>query len=212
VDIDPLSRARIMGTRRITDREARALHFNNIGMELLLDDNIQEAYRYLTHALKTEPGLHLLWANMGAIYRSAGQHEEAELSYQTALAYDASSRTAMNNLAVLYQNQGNDQGAKDMLSRIRNHRERNPYYHAQLAEAAEFEGNYDLAIDHLNDAIERKGSDAEFYYLLGRVLHKAERSKESIENLRLGVEKASLISQRERIKSYLQEVMGETAM
>ena len=89
---------------------------------------------------------------MGAIYRSAGQHGAAEHAYQTALAYDASSRTAMNNLAVLYQNQGNDEGARAMLSRIRNHRERNPYYHAQLAEAAEFDGDFDLAIDHLNNA------------------------------------------------------------
>ncbi len=212
VDIDPLSRARIMGTRRISDREAEALHYNNIGMELFLEGDTPDAYRHLARALQIEPRLHMLWANIGAIYRSAGQHVAAEHSYQTALAYDSRSRTAMNNLAVLYQTQGYERRAQDMLDQIKRHRESNPYYHFQLAEAAEFDGDYELAIDHLKEAIDRKDSDAEFYYLLGRALHKAERIEESIESLELGMKKAGLFTQRERIRHYLQEVMGEAAM
>ena len=166
----------------------------------------------MSRALQLDPELDYLWANVGAIFRANGQNEEAESSYRTALLFDPRSRTALNNLAVLYQTLGENERAEEIVQRISTHRERNPYYHFQLAEAADDEGDYDLAVDHLREAISRKDSDAEFYYLMGKVLHKATRLDESVQSLQLAIEKAEMYSQREQIRTYMESVLGEMAM
>ncbi|MFT5483197.1 MAG: Flp pilus assembly protein TadD [Halieaceae bacterium] len=212
VDIDPLTRSRIVGTQIINDNEALALFHNNVGMELFLNGDSEGGYRHMSRALQLYPELDYLWANIGAIYRSNDQNEDAESSYRTALLFDPRSRTALNNLVVLYQTLGENERAEEIVQRISAHRERNPYYHFQLAETADDEGDYELAVDHLREAISRKDSDAEFYYLMGKVLHKATRLDESVQSLQLAIEKAEMYGQREQIRNYMESVLGEMAM
>ena len=53
VDIDPLSRSRIVGTRIIDDEEALALYHNNVGMEMVLAGDTAAGYKRLGKALDT---------------------------------------------------------------------------------------------------------------------------------------------------------------
>ena len=74
---------------------------------------------------------------------------------------------AMSNLERLYRAEGRLAEADAFRSRIEQHRDQNPYYRFQLAEAAFLASNYAEAIVHLRFAISRKANEDRFYALLG---------------------------------------------
>ena len=177
VDIDPIARERIASADILSDDEALALYHSNLAMDALLDDDLSRAYSQAVKAVALGSNIDYLWVNLGIVYRQAGQDAAAEAVYHTALTIDPDSRTAMNNLAVLYNSRGDMTQARIWEDRVRERRERNPYYHYYLGELAESRGELDLALAHYRDAIELKQTDAEFYFRVAR-LHLAMQQRD----------------------------------
>ena len=210
VDIAPLQRSRIVGTQVLSDSIAKAHYYNNIGMEYFFGGHNDKAFINMARALELAPQLDYLWANIGAVYRDNGQHDAAELSYQTALRINPDFSTAMNNLVVLYLMEGKQSEAKFYSDQIERHRLRNPYYHYQQAQIAENSGDYEQAIVHLRDAISRKNSDGEFYYLLSRIYFKTNRPEKSLQNIKLAIDHSTMLDQKKRYRDYLQHITGDS--
>jgi Flp pilus assembly protein TadD len=73
----------------------------------------------------------------------------------------------MSNLAGLYERRGDRERAAWYRNRVRDHRNKNPYYSFQLAREAFSAEDYDAAIDHLKKASRGKKNEDQFYFLLG---------------------------------------------
>ena len=167
VDIDPLESRDIAGSRRLSDDDASALYHSNIAMQALAANDLEQAWLQAVRALQLSPTMAHLWINLGAIYRVAGQYRGAENSYQHALLLDPLERSAMNNLAVLYNIEGRREEHAYWERRVARYREDNPYYHAWLGEQAYDTGDWRLAVGYYERALALAPGDSRLLYALG---------------------------------------------
>lgn len=211
VDIDPLNRSEVVGSRVISDAEGLALHHNNLAMLALSDDELQQAWSHLVRGIEVAPGLSQLWVNMGAIYRHAGQYREAEQSYLHALEIDQHDRSAMNNLVVLYEAQGREEDSAYWNHRTRRYRLSNPYYHANLGDIAMDDGLWDTAYEHYLRAKKLQPRDGELLYSLGRAAHQRGDDDEALSLITEAIEHALYNGERERYRVELRSIEQQSA-
>ena len=171
VDIDPLRPSETTGTNVLSDTDALALYHNNIAMGALARNEFDEAWVHSVRALQLSPQMSLLWVNIGAIYRVSGQHEDAQSSYFTALALNSRDRSAMNNLVVLYELEGNEEQAKYWSDQVARYRIDNPWYHAWLGDKAGEAGDWSQALMHYSDARRRDSEDGRLQYAVGLIYY-----------------------------------------
>ena len=170
--------------KTISDQQADALHYNNLAVDALHQNDYVQSYRYLAKALSLDANLSLLWSNIGAVFRKNNQLQAAEASYKNALTLDSSAYAALNNLAVLYHQQGDTAKSHYYLKKIRATRERNPYHHYNLALLEIHKQNFPLALKLLKKSIRLKETEAEFHYqqsLIYEQLNELDNSQAAIE-------------------------------
>lgn len=184
VDIDPSPSRVIAGSKELTDSEAQALHYNNIAMAALADGDLETSWNNLARALDTSPDLALLWINLGALYRTNGQHRDAESSYMKALALDSQAHSAMTNLAILYGLEGRQEERAFWLDKIDYYRQINPYYHAWRGEEAADQGEFALALEHYDEAVRLMPSDSTLFYARGLVYYRLNDFEGALSDIR----------------------------
>jgi len=172
VDIEPLTAAERTKVRVISDTDAFALYHNNIAMEALANSELDVAWAHGIQALRLSPKMSLLWVNLGATYRLAGQHDEAERSYLYALELKSGNRSAMNNLVVLYTLDGRKADSDYWSNRVAHYRQKNPYYHAWLGDKAGEADDWPQALMHYNDALRLKPEGTHLQYGMGVIHYK----------------------------------------
>jgi len=155
-------------TRRISDREAEAQYYNNLGADALITNDLATAHAYFRAALDSQPGLPHVWSNLGVVYRRNGQTSDAILAYETALSIDPQHAVALNNLHELYLEEGNLAAAAALEARVERNRRNNPYYLLYLAEIANEEQRWSDAIDLLHRAIKIDATEYRFHYTLAQ--------------------------------------------
>ncbi|MFK7830967.1 MAG: tetratricopeptide repeat protein [Congregibacter sp.] len=211
VDIDPLTSHQVAGARIMDDSEALALHHNNLAMQALADERPELAWLQLVRGLEIAPGLSQLWVNLGAIYRYTDQYAEAEQAYLHALEVDKGDRSAMNNLAVLYELEGRLEEQAYWLDRMHRYRERNPYYHANLGEMAMATEDWDLAYEHYRTARKLQPRDSLLLYNLGLVQHRRGNDKEAERLISLAIERAPFLVDKVKYRAELRSIREELA-
>lgn len=153
-------------TRRLSDREATAQYFNNLGVDALVDNDLPLAYAYFSKGLQVQPGLAYIWSNLGVVFRRNEQLDDAILAYRTALSAERDHAVALNNLYDLYSENGDLAAAEALANRVERNRRKNPYYLLHLAELANEEERWSDAIDLLNRAIRIDANEYRFHYTL----------------------------------------------
>ena len=209
VDIDPLPSRDIAGSRKITDREAQALYHSNIAMEALAQEDVAAAWLQTVRALQFSPKTPHLWTNLGAIYRAAGQHAEAESSYLYALQLDPWDRSAMNNLVVLYALEGREAEGRDWQRRVAIYRDANPYYHAWLGDQAAEQDNWSLALSQYERALELLPDDSSLLYATGMIHYQLDELQQASGYLQRAIATATLRSDIDSYELQLEEVQRE---
>lgn len=174
-----------MRTRRLSDPEAYAQYYNNLGVDALLEGQLPEAWARFRQALGIEPGLAYLWSNLGVVYNRNGQAHDAEFAYRTALEVDRRESIAINNLYVIYQQEGRVEEAARLENRVDRHRKRNPYYLAKLATEALASEQYDEAIDLLRRSIRINDEEYRFHGALAQAQFLAGKREEALNSLDL---------------------------
>lgn len=209
LDIDPLRRSEVAGARLMSDAEGLALHHNNLAMVALAADRPAEAWMELVRGIRVAPALSQLWVNLGAIYRYQGQLDDAESAYLKALAIDGRDQSAINNLAVLYERQGRYEEQALWLDRLNRYRERNPYYHASLGDAAMEAEDWETAYTHYRKARRLQPNDGHLIYSLGLVERQRGNLRAAEKLLAQAVDKAAFPREREYYQVQLRDVREE---
>ncbi|MCR8923610.1 hypothetical protein NO559_12575 [Dasania sp. GY-MA-18] len=194
----------------ISDNSADALHYNNLAIDAMFDNNYLASYRYLAKAISLDPQLSLLWSNVGALFRKNQQLQAAELSLHNALALDPQAYPALNNLAVLYQQQNNSVKTQYYLNKIKTYRARNPYHHYNLSLLAISDKNYSLALRSIKKAIGLKADEAGFYYQQSLIYQQLQQLNQSRTALLLAIansqDKKSLRSYQKQLRVLDQQI------
>lgn len=161
--------------RRLSDRDAEAHFYNNLGADALVANDLPMAYAYFRKALQTNNQKPFIWANLGVVYRRNEQTADAMLAYQTALQIEDDHAVAMNNLYTLYEQDGHIEKAQALQGRVERNRRRNPYYLHYLAQVAIEEKNWDEAAEYASRAIRLQKGEYRFHYTLAQSLFQAGR-------------------------------------
>jgi Flp pilus assembly protein TadD len=209
VDIDPLPSRDIAGSLEISDRDARALYHSNIAMGALAEDDLERAWGQGVRALHISPQMSHLWVNLGAVYRAADQHREAEKSYLRALELDSWSSSAMTNLAILYDLEGRYEEREYWQGQVDRYQQSNPYYHAWLGDQAGKTGDWSVALEQYDKAVELMPDDSSLLFARGMILYRLNDLAAAAADMRRAIKFADLRVDRDVYQQRLDEVRRE---
>ena len=168
-DFTPEIALQQLTSKVISDTQARALYFNNLGVEALVAHNYEGAIAYFKNALFLDPENAIAWNNVGAAFNRVGDRALAQYSYRTAFELDGNSATAIANLAKFYHAQGDTRRARAYELAIERFNAMNPYYHYAQGHVAYGEGDLALARKAFERALALKEEEPDFYVALGRI-------------------------------------------
>ena len=197
VDLLPAFTATGRDTRVIDDQSARALYYNNLGAELIVEGRYDEAIEKILQSITLWPDHSDSWNNLGAAYKRYGQNRLAELSYKRALRYDRYNYSALANLTQFYLVNDRQAEAEQFLRRVNRYYSRNPYFHYYMARLHFSGQEYVEARDFLQKAIRLKGDDPEFYIALADT-HESMGDMEAAKKMRKRAAKVKPLNRRYR--------------
>ncbi len=209
VDIDPPPAREVTGATAVGDAGAQALYLANLAVDALGEGDLTRAYSHTVRAIQIAPRMSHLWINLGAIYRQAGQHREAESAYLYALQLDPSAHSAMTNLVLLYQLEDRPQAAALWEQRVAAYRDANPYYHAWLGEEAQAAGDSRRALRHYDRAIELAPGDSQLLFVRGQIHYDLGQFEAAEADMEQAIESARLRSDIEFYRQVLDRVRRE---
>lgn len=184
VDIDSVRPDRQLNYTLLEESYVHALFYGNVAAEYLLKQDYKSSFKYFVKAIKTDYEESSFWTNLGVLYRRAGFDKYAEKAYFTALSFNPKDKAALNNLSFLYKEQGNIERADYFGQLVEKYQESNPYFRYVKAQKALEEKQYNLALEHINDAINKKDNEARFYLLKGKIFAAIGKEREAQRELR----------------------------
>jgi Flp pilus assembly protein TadD len=189
VDFTPEIALQQLTSSIVTDVEARALYFNNLGVEELIKSDYEGALKYFKNSLFLDPKKSIVWNNIGTTYNRLDNSEYAEYAYQQSFDLDNRNATAVNNLAKFYTNKGDLRLARKYQKAIERFNKKNPYYHFAIGSLAFADENMYQARLSFSRALKLKEEEPEFYMALAQVylavgdIEEARRYAESAQRL-----------------------------
>jgi len=168
VDISGLIIGPSVRQTTVSDSFAKSLYLNNLGVELMLDNNLPAAYAYFDKAIEIEPQVIDSWVNVGVAFGRNNQLNDAKTAFQTALEIDQTEYSAMSNLYEVYIAQDDLAAAQNLQEKVEKHRRGNPYYLLRLSDDALEKQQFEESIALLRRAIRKKGDDYELYFALAK--------------------------------------------
>lgn len=169
VDFTPEIALQQLTSSVVTDLQARALYFNNLGVEELIAGNDDESLVYFKNSLFLDAEQSITWNNIGTTYNRLGNPEFAEYSYQKAFELDGRNATAVNNLVKFYRRMGKSSLAREYEIAIERFNNRNPYYHFALGNVAYSQNDLRAARIAFRKALSLKKEEPDFYSALAKV-------------------------------------------
>jgi len=177
-------------SHKVSDREALAEYYNNIGMEYMEKKDRLTAIAYMRKATDTYKKVGFVWSNLGVVYKMTGHLELAEAAYEKAIKYDKKNLSIMKNLYLLYQQTNRHEEAAKFARKVERYSKQNPYYLERLAAADISMGNYRDAVGLLRKAIDIKPEESKFHVSLSYAYHQLGHYKKSIEAMTRAKENA----------------------
>ena len=174
----------LYSVRMITDKNAFAQYYNNLGSRYMAEGNGADAFRYFIKAVKTDQTLSYAWSNLGVAYGRNGQYEAAREAFQHGMAItsgkrDVTALTILNNLVELYSRSGDEEKAEFYRSEVASFRRKNPYYQYTVARKAFTDGLYEESVRHFRRAIRLKDDEHLFHYGLALAYEKLGNMKKA---------------------------------
>jgi len=157
-------------THKIDDAYAAALFYTNLGAEAILRRDYPQSFTLLREAVHARSDVAPAWVNLGVLYGRQGLYDYAEASYLRALQIAPRERSALANLAGIYEELGDKERAAEYRERVRRYQDINPYYHYARAQKAYHDKQYEDTLAELRRAIRLRSDESVFYTLQGQAL------------------------------------------
>ena len=157
-------------TRKIDDAYAASLFYTNLGAEAMLKRDYPQSFTLLREAIRARPDVASPWVNIGVLYGRQGLLDYAEAAYLRALEIAPQERSALANLASVYEALGDTERAAEYRERVRHYQDINPYYHYARAQKAYREERYEDTLVELKRAIRIRDDESAFFTLQGQAL------------------------------------------
>lgn len=201
-EVRPDSRRRIL-----SDRDGKAMYFNNLGAVALIENDLPMAYGYMLKAIESSPQVADSWINLGVVFSRNKQFNEAELSLKTALQIDTNEYSAMNNLYGIYLHLKKFDEAEELKRRVDNYRRKNPYYLLMLSNEALDQSRFEDSTSLLKRAIKLKEDDHQLHFAMAKAQYLSGNTVAAESSLR----RARELAPDDKIAEYsmsLDELMG----
>ena len=93
--------------------------------------------------------------NLGVLQAREGKLAEAEATYRRGMEVEPSNVALLNNLAQIYRRQGRKAEADELMGKIQNENNSNPFFFVFRGEQALAEGDTDTALKMMVEALRR---------------------------------------------------------
>jgi len=183
IDFDPYVLKESFSKKVINKNTVLAMFYNNKGGQALVNENYIIAYQYFKAATKADRLFSSAWGNLAVLYKLTHHDQIAESTYRHAILLKQDNYTALANLAILLRKKEAIEEAKKIEHKLQTKRNKNPYYHAVLADEAYYKHNYPQALLHYKKAIKLNNKIHELYFGLAKVyyqLNKISAAKKAI--------------------------------
>lgn len=191
--------------RVIGDHVALSLHYNNLAIEAMFEDDWEQVFKHLKAALVADPKRVVAWSNLGIALRRNDRLDLAEIAYRHALHLNSRDYSVMNNLAQLYRLIGRGDLASFYNDRSSSHRLKNPYFHFANAQREYRAKNYDAALEHVNSALRLQKKEGNFLQLKAFIFWAQEERARAVGLM----EEAFSIEESFRTKKSIQEQLDK---
>lgn len=124
-----------------------------------------------------QPGANI---NLGVMYATYNQYEDAERSYRNAIRIDSGAMAAYVNLADLYRMQGNDEKGEEILLRALQINPELAEIHYSLGLLYARRQQINKALEYLDNAVKLQEENARFKYVYAVALNTAGKTDEAI--------------------------------
>ena len=151
------------------------LCYNNLATPRLYgsDDDVAEAVRYLTEALRLNPLSAEAHNNLGGAYQRLGKLDDALREHREALRLNAKLVDAQYNIGVVAQALGRADEARAAYADVLRARPDYAAAHHNLGTILNAENRLDEAVRHFSEAVRLQPADWQTHYSLGLVLMRA---------------------------------------
>lgn len=129
----------------LTDAEALALHYSNLGASSLIQRHPGEAVTAFRTATQLYPTDGSLWVNLGVSLRRSGDFVGAEEAYRQASLVEPGHFPAYHNLHALMVALGRANVARELIELLDQRANRNPYTYLNLGDNSLAQERYDEA-------------------------------------------------------------------
>lgn len=195
VDFNQVATSNLYPHRAVADAFALSSFYNNLAIDELYKNNYRASVALINAAIQADPYNSDAWVNLSAVYSRNNRLDAAIAALETARQFEPDNESALAGLVRLLNRRagpGDIDSAAGYASEMKSRRERNPYFHFALAQAAYDQGNYAQSEIHANAAIDLRSRSGLFYYT--RALSQYQQGK--LESAR-----ASLVLAQERSDS-----------
>jgi len=147
----------------------RALFYANRAVELMEKEQLEESLLMAKLSVETDPQLGIGWNILGVVQKTQGQPREAEAMFLKALRCDPMDSAAIGNMEGLLREMGRLEEAQNYRVMSLRVRQKDPFFHAFLAEEALGEGNTEEAQKRIRNALKMLPREPEFHLLQARL-------------------------------------------
>lgn len=187
VDFDPYVRKESFSKRIIKQNAVVAMFYNNKGGQALVSENYAIAYQYFKAATQADQSFSAAWGNLAILYKLTNNDQIAESTYRYAIALKQDNYTALANLAILLRKKGAVAEAETIEHKLQAKRNRNPYYHAVLADEEYYHHNYQQAVIHYKKAIKLNPKIHELYFGLAKAYYQMNKISEAKKAMKIAL-------------------------
>lgn len=192
-----------LASTRITERQALAEYYNNIGMEYLEQRNDLHAIAFMRKSTSTYNKVAAAWSNLGVTYKLNGHLQLAQDAYENGLRHDKRNLSIINNAYILYQQTNQLKKAERLARKVERYSKKNPYYLEKLASTDMSLGNYEQAVNLLKKAVRIKNEEARFHIALAYAYYQLGDYDSSIESATLAQQHSQTPEEYKRYQAKL---------
>lgn len=198
---------RKLHTEIISDEQALADYFSNLGVEALERQEYSNAVAYLEKSTRIYPKDSVAWSNLGVAYKLANNFSAAEQAYIRALSIHKNNTSAINNIYALYTQMGEEKKAEKYKKIVERNNRRNPYHYAKLAQSKIESKDYIAAIKQLEKAIRLNPNEASFYHSMAIAYYHLQDYELLVESIEKAKSAAKTQQSAQRYQAKLEAIL-----